>query len=157
MDSSNFDLTGLADLGEEEVPGVAVALVVIEDARDRVVVAEVLPAGEPAGHRDHVRVAELLERAGGEDAPHAGGAVDDDLGVLVGEHVLDPALEMRPGEVMGGRDLAEGDLFLLPDVEELQGSALVEALFHVLGGDLADLLAELAVQVSKVCHVPTLQ
>ena len=118
----DLDLPGLADLGKEEVTRVAVALVVVEEARDRVVVAEVLPAGEAAGHRDDVRVAELLERASGEDAPHAGGAVDDDLGVLVGKDVLGPALEMGPGEVVGDRDLAEGDLLLLPHVEELEGS-----------------------------------
>ena len=49
----HLHLARLADLGKDQVPrSNGRACRMIEDARDRVVVAEVLPAGEPARHRE---------------------------------------------------------------------------------------------------------
>ena len=71
-------LAGLADLGDQEVAAVAAALLGVEGLRDLDGQAVALPVGEPAGQRDDVDVAELLERLGGEGRAAAGGAVDDE-------------------------------------------------------------------------------
>ena len=71
-------LAGLADLGQEDVAAVAVALLGVEDGGRDPRPALVLPAPEAAGHRDDVGVAELLERLGRERGAVAARAVDDD-------------------------------------------------------------------------------
>src|ERR1019366_6165338 len=48
-----------ADLGDEHVAGVAVALLRGERTGNLDLVSAVLPQGYPAGHRPHVRVAQV--------------------------------------------------------------------------------------------------
>src|SRR5213078_2710925 len=81
-------LAFLTDFGEQEVPGVAVALLGVEHSRRDPVAPFVLPAAEAAGHRRNVGVAELLQRARRERGAVTRRAVDDDGRVAVGELVL---------------------------------------------------------------------
>ena len=67
-----------ADLRDEQVARVALALLGGERARDLDLVAAVLPQRDAAGHRLDVLVAEqLLQRVGGERGAVAGRAVED--------------------------------------------------------------------------------
>ena len=70
-----LELALLADLGQQQVALVAVALLGAEGARRLPLAALVLPLVEAAGHRDHVGVAELGQRLGREGRAHAAGAV----------------------------------------------------------------------------------
>jgi hypothetical protein len=119
--------------------------------------AEVLPAGEPAVHHRHVRVAELDEGAGRERAAHAGRAIHDDLRVLVRNDVLDAALEVGPREVPCPRNEPVGDLLGLPDVEQLGPLAPGAASMNLFGGRHRYGGPNLTEQVAEVSHVPTLQ
>ena len=94
---------------------------------------------------------------GREHASHPGGAVDDDLGVLVGEHVFDLDLEVGPGQGPGSRDDPVLGLVGLPDVEELRALAGLQTRVDVLGDDLGDLLPQLFEEVTEVSHIYTLQ
>ena len=70
-----------ADLGNQQVARVALALLAGEGARHFDVVAAVLPQRDAAGHRAHALVTEvLLERAGRVGRAVPGGAVEDQLG-----------------------------------------------------------------------------
>jgi hypothetical protein len=134
------------------VARVAVALRRVEHPGHGVLEAEVLPAREAAGHGRDVRVPQLLERLGRERAPDSAGAVDDHLGILVGQHVLDPALEMAPGDVASSRHEAVLDLLVLAHVEDEEPVAPPEALVDVLGRDFLDLGFDLLQQVTEVSH-----
>ena len=78
MELEQLLLALLADLGQEDVAAVAVALLGGERVRRDPVAALVLPAAEAAGHRHDVGVAELLQRLGRERRAGAARAVDDD-------------------------------------------------------------------------------
>ena len=78
LDVEQLLLAGLADLGQEQVALVAVALLGRQRLRHLPVAALVLPLVEPAGDRDHVGVAEVVQRLGRERRAGAAGAVDDD-------------------------------------------------------------------------------
>ena len=127
------------DLGQEQVALVAVALIGGEVLGDAPVAALVLPLVEAAGHRGDVGVAELGERLGRERRPDAGGAVDQDLGVLVGDLVLDVRLELAPGDEDGARDRALGVLVGLAHVEDDDVGVGVAQGLGFGGLDLADL------------------
>ena len=79
-----------------------------------------LPLAPPAGHRLHVAVAHLREVLGGERRAEAAAAVEDDLGVGVGDRLLDVALDDALAEVPRALDAACGELALLADVDELE-------------------------------------
>ena len=72
--------------------------------------ALVLPPVEPADHRGHVGVAELLHGLGGERRADAAGAIDHHVGRLVGDPALDRGLEVAPGQVDGA---GQGALLVL--------------------------------------------
>ena len=91
-----------ADLGQQEVARVALALLGREAARDLDLVAAVLPQRDPAGHRLDVLVAEVLgQRVGGERRAVARGAVEDDALRAVGDRALDARLEVAARDVLG--------------------------------------------------------
>jgi hypothetical protein len=92
-----LELAGFADLGEEQVALVAVALVGRQGLGRRPRTALVLPPVEAPDERDRVLVAELGHGVGGEGRPDAAGAVDDHRGVLVGQLSLDLELQVAPG------------------------------------------------------------
>ena len=79
-----FLLPLLADLGDQEVPRVALALRRRERHRGDELVAVPLPAGEAVGEVDGGLVAELVERLRGEGGAGAALAVDDELRLLSG-------------------------------------------------------------------------
>src|SRR6185369_12331292 len=81
-------LAGFADLGEEYVAAVAIALLGIEHRGGDPGAAFVLPAAEPAGHGNDVGIPEVLQRLRRERGTVAGRAIDDDRRVLTGELVL---------------------------------------------------------------------
>jgi hypothetical protein len=85
-------LTDLADLGQQEVPAVAVCCSAVNcgppDGQDPGSSSPV-----PATHRDDVLVAQLLQDAAGEHRARAARAVRDDRAVLVGHRLLDAHLE----------------------------------------------------------------
>jgi hypothetical protein len=84
------------------VAAVALALLRAEHGRDLDLVAAVLPQRDAAGHRAHVAVAEeLVQRVRGERGALAGGAVEDDVRVAVGDRALDARLEIAARDVLG--------------------------------------------------------
>ena len=109
--------------------------------------ALVLPAVEPADHRDRVLVAELLERPSGERGPDAAGAHDDDRLRLVGDATLDLRLEVAPGQEHRAGHRALLELVGLADVE--QGRTVGEQLLRLGGGHLGDLRLGFVEEVSK--------
>ena len=117
MLSSSLTWPVHADLGQEQVALVAVALVGGQGDRHPPRPALVLPLAEAAGHRHDVGVAEVLEGLGGEGGADAAGAVDDDRRVVVGQAALDLALQVAPGDVERARQGALVVLVGLPDVE----------------------------------------
>ncbi len=90
-----------ADLGEQDVARVAVALLGAHEARDLDLVAAVLPEREAAGHRLDVLVAEVLDqRARGPGGALAGGAVEDRL--------AEPCRARRPRSATRGGSWGRG-------------------------------------------------
>src|SRR5919106_1230365 len=83
--------------------------------------------------------------------------VDDDLGSLIGEDILDPALEVGPGEVPGAGDDPVRDLIVLTDVQKGRLAGALEAGENLLGGGLSDLPLDLLQQIPKISHIRTLQ
>ncbi len=98
---------------------VAIALLGAERARDLDLVAAVLPQRDPAGHRAHVLVAEvLLQRARGVRGAIARGAVQDQLGGAVGRDALDARLQVPAGHALGPGNVAGGELFAAAHVDD---------------------------------------
>src|SRR5262249_60638733 len=92
----------LADLGQEEVAAVALDLL----GAERLVLDHRQPGLGPllkaALQVDHVLVAEVVQRLGGEHGPQAGLAVEDDRRLRVGRRRADAELEEAAADV-GGR------------------------------------------------------
>ena len=130
-------LPGGVHLREQQVALVAVALLGGQADRGLPVPALVLPLVEPAGHGGHVGVAELGQGVRGERRAGAAGAVDDDVGVVVGDPALDLALQVAPGDVhrTGERPLLV--LVGLPHVEH-DGPGLGHLVGRAGGVDLTD-------------------
>src|SRR5882724_3346034 len=125
---------------------VAVALLGGEDGRRDPRSALVLPTSEATGHRDHVVVAEILERLGRERAARSAGAIDDDRRVAVGELVLDLALEMPArNEHRAGNH----PLLVLVELAHVEERRTAETGLGLDGIDLADLGLGLVEQLSK--------
>jgi hypothetical protein len=143
-------LAGLADLGQQEVARVAGALLGRVRAGHLDRVAAVLPQRDAAGHGLHVRVAEVLQRLGGQGRAGARRAVQDDALGAVGDRALDAGLEEAAGDVRGAGELALGDLVGLADVDD--GDALVEEAVDVGGIDLVDLALDLLDELGTGWH-----
>ena len=120
------ELPDLADLGEKEVTLVAISLLGSERLRRRPVPALVLPPVEPPDQRGHVRVAQLLERLGGERRASPHRAVDHHVARLVGDPALDRGLEGASRDVHGVGQCSLPVLVGLSHVED----------DRVAGGDL---------------------
>ena len=96
-----------ADLGEQEVARVALALLGRERARDLDGVAAVLPQRVAAGHGLDVLVAELVaQRLGGQRRAVARGAVEDHALRAVGGGALDARLQVAARDVLGAGHVA---------------------------------------------------
>ena len=131
-----------ADLRDEDVARVALALLLGERLRDLDVVAAVLPQRDAAVHRGDVLVAQLLaQRVGGERGALARGAVEDDALVAILDRALDPRLQVAARHVLGAGDVAGVPLLGLPHVDE--DHPVAEVLAHLRRVDLLDLTADL--------------
>jgi hypothetical protein len=142
-----------ADLRHEQVARVALALLGVERARDLHVVAAVLPERDPAAHRGHVLVAELLlEGVGGEGGAAAGGAVEDHALGAVGDRTLYARLEVAARNVHGARDVGLLELVLFADVHDHRPVAVLRQRANVLRIDFLDLLLDPANQLCAGRH-----
>ena len=115
-------------------------------------VAGLLPAGEAAGERDDIGVAEIGQRLGAEGRACAGGAGEDDAPALVRRLGLDAGLEESARDVDGLGDRALLVLIGLAHVDEerrLRRGELVGQLARV---DLGDLLLDLGKQFAVRRH-----
>src|SRR6476661_4084863 len=83
-----------ADLGEQEVARVALALLGREGLGDLDGVAAVLPQRDAAGHGLDVLEAQLVQRVRGQRAALAGGAVQDHVLRAIGDLRVDARLEV---------------------------------------------------------------
>ena len=131
-----------ADLGEQEVARVALALLGREALGDVDGIAAVLPQRDAAGHRLDVLEAELLQRVRGERAALARGAVQDHVLRAVGDRGVDARLEIAARDVLGAGQVARVPLAALADVDE--GDALARELADGGGIDLLDLRLDAA-------------
>ena len=137
LGSEQLLLTFFADLGQQEVALVAVALFGCQHLRNAPLPALVLPAVESAHHRHHIGVAELLERPGSERGAHPTGAHRHHRHRLVGDLALDLALEVAPGKEHGPR---HGSLFELVGFSHVeQNGPRGHHAFGLSGVDLSDL------------------
>jgi hypothetical protein len=114
-------LPGGADLGQDQVAGVAGALgrgqpALAVGGRDRS--AGGAPGREAPGQRPHRAVAELGQAAGGQDRAHAAGAVDQDRLIAIGRQRLDPPLEEAARHRDRARDHPGVELVGLADVDD---------------------------------------
>ena len=142
-------LAGLTDLGEEEVPLVAVALIGVEGARGHPVAPLVLPLVESPGHGRDVRITELPEGLRCQNRARAAGAVDDDLAVLVGDSPLDLKLEEAPRQV---HSAGHGPLGVLVGLSNVEEERLVPNGVGGGGIDFHDLLFRLLQHLSETRH-----
>ena len=145
-------LAVLADLGDEQVPAVARALLRGEDARDRDLEAVPLPVAEPASEVDDALVAELAQGLRSERGAGARRAVDDERPRLVGDEALDALLEPAAARVQGARDVPLLPLVRLADVDEERRVGAAEELVRVDGGDLVDLGAHAPEELPVAGH-----
>ena len=131
------------DLGQQEMPRVALPLLGGEGPRLLDFVAAVLPQREAAGHRFDVLVAEVLDqRTGGPRRAVARSAVEDQVLRAIRCRSLDPRLEIALGDVLCAGYVARGPLLGLADVDH---DRAVRGLFTHLGGiDLVDPALDLA-------------
>jgi hypothetical protein len=141
-------LAGLADLGQEHVAVVPVALLRREDLRCDPGAALVLPAPETALQRGDVGIAELTEGLGRERRPVAGGAVDDDRLVLR-DLVLDLAFEVAAGDEHRAGD---GPLLVLVELADVEERGIAEAFLGLGRGDLVDVLLGLGQELAVAGH-----
>ena len=102
----------------------AVALLLLrgEHAGDDEVEAGLLPGAVPAGHRLHVRVAKLLEGAGGEQRAHPACAVQGDRRITFGDRILDAGLDESLAQVHRAGDVALVELAAFANVDEGAGA-----------------------------------
>src|SRR4051812_19737014 len=131
---------------------VALTLFAVERARQLGRKPAALPVGVAAGERDHVLVAELLERLRGEGRAVAGGAVEEDRLGAIGGRLLDARLEVAAREVDRARDTALGPLVQLADVDDERALRRVEQLARPRDVDLVDLRLDLLEIFAVVWH-----
>src|SRR5438552_5955659 len=98
------------------------------------------PAAEPARQRADVPVAHLLEVVAHERAAKAAAAVADDRRVLVGDLLLDVALDDSLAQMDGAADARLVPLAILARVHEHEALAGMGALDIVGNGDVAHAL-----------------
>jgi hypothetical protein len=147
------ELTLEADLGDQQVARVALALLGGERARDLDLVAAVLPQRDAAPHGRDVLVAEqLLHGVSGERRAVARGAVEDHAAGAVGHEALDPRLQVAARHVHGARQVRLLELVLLAYVDDHGAVAVMRQLLDVLGIDLLDLLLDVADEVCARSH-----
>jgi hypothetical protein len=144
-------LAFLADFGDEEMPAVAPPLGLVERLGDLEGQAVSLPVGEAAGEGDHVLVAELLERLGGERRAVSARAIEEDGGVLIRSGVLDARFEVPAGDMHGAREVTLVPLVALADVDHLRGS-IVDQLTRARGVDFVDLALDLLEKLAIAQH-----
>ncbi len=142
----------LADLGDEEMPAVARALLGREGARDRDLEPVPLPLREAAGEVDDVLVAQFGERLGRESGARPGGAVDDEGVPLVGYEALDALLEPPAARVDRTGDVAFVPLVRLADVDEERCVRAGMPLLRFDGRDLVDLVLHAREELSVASH-----
>jgi hypothetical protein len=113
-------------------------------------VLEILPAHEAGVGAEHVGVAELGQCLGRERAARAAGAVQNDLGVLVGQLLLGLHLEVRPGDVDRTRDEPRAKFVLLAHVHQREGLflTLVEPSLQLVEGEQFHALPNFGKQVA---------
>jgi hypothetical protein len=108
-----------ADLRDQQVARVALALLGRESHRPLEVIAAVLPQREAAVHHGHVVVAEqLLHRDGRERGAILRGAVRDHAPAAVRHRSLDARLEVSAWHMDGAGDVPHLILLLLAHVED---------------------------------------
>ena len=149
-----FHLTGDADLGQQQMPLVAVALLRGERRRLRPRAPLVLPAAEAALHRGDVGVSQFGEGLRGERRANAARAVGDDRRTLVGDASLDLRLEMAAGDV---DRVGQGALFVLVGFAHVEHDRSGgDPLGGGAGVDLDDLGLGGGEEVTERCHAETL-
>ena len=142
-----------ADLRDQQVARVALALLGGERARDLDLVAAVLPERDAAAHGRDVLVAEqLLDRVRRERRAVARRAVEDHALRAVGDRALDAGLEVAARHVDGAREVRLLELVLLAHVDDHGTVAVLLELVDVLRIDLLDLLLDLANQLCARRH-----
>jgi hypothetical protein len=136
-------LTLGADLGQQQVAAVALALLSGQRAGGLDVVAAVLPQREATRHRLDVLIAQIVEQgSGGPRGSVARLAVEDDVLGAIGRGALDPGLEIGLGHVLGARDVAGAPLLRLAHVDDQR--AVGRLLAHDRGIDFFDPALDLA-------------
>src|SRR6266550_1359 len=115
----------------------------------------ILPAVEAAGHRDHVLVAELLQRVRGHRRTHTRGAVEDRRLVLFGKAVLRPLLEIALRHVDRAGDVSRVPFVLLADVAELH-VARADQVLDLLRRRFVDSLFDVGEEVAVCRHSSSL-
>src|SRR4029077_17908913 len=137
-----------ADLRDEHVARIALALFRGEAARDVDLIATVLPQRDLTSHRGHVRVAEVLfQRPRGPGRAVSRLAIEHDLCVPIWDDALDTALQVALWHVPGARRMPGADLLGLAGVDERH--ALVEELVRPRRVYLLDPALDLAKQLSS--------
>jgi hypothetical protein len=113
-----LDLALDPDLGQHGVPRVAELLVLGHHHRDVEGIAVALPRREAAGHRLHLGVAELAQRACGQGRARAARAVQDHRLVAIGYGLFDAQLQIPARDPRGPRDVPLHVLILLAHVDD---------------------------------------
>src|SRR6266850_1772962 len=144
-------LSGLADLRDQQVTAVALCLLRREGLRCDRVHSRILPAVEPAGHRNDVGVAELLQGVRGHRRANATRAVEDGGLGLVGDAVLGPLLEEALWDVHRARNVTRVPLVLLAHIRELDVRG-AQQIGDLLRGRFLDALLDLGEVVAIRGH-----
>ena len=144
-----------ADLCEQQVARVALALLGGQRAWHIDLVPAVLPQRDPAGHRLDVLVAQILDqRPRRVRRAVARRAVQDHVAGAVRDRALDPRFEIAARHVLGAGDVTLGELLGLADVDDRR--AVVHLLVHGRRIDLVDPVLDLAKKLcSRRTHLET--
>ena len=137
-----LDLAGLAQVGQDEMAGVAFALVGPQKPGDVELKPGVLPAIEPARHRVDAAVAQLLQVVGRQQATHTAGAIEDDHRLAIRLQALDLQLEKAAAKVEGAGQVPLHPFVVLADVDHRHILALAQPLVHLPRGRLVHLGAD---------------
>src|SRR5581483_1162439 len=147
-----LELALFADLGDEDVAAVALALRGVERARQLGGESAALPVGVAPRERGHVLVAELPERLRRERRARTAGAVEEDRLRPVGHRLLDARLEEPARDVDRARDAALRPFVELAHVHDEGPIGAVEDLGGAWNVDLVDLGLHLRQQVAIARH-----
>src|SRR6266849_7411479 len=100
-------------------------------------ISKLAPALPPAIHRYHVLVAHLLERIRGERGTKPAAAIENYLGIVIRDGLLDVTFDYSFANVNGSGRVTLLPLVVLSHIDEVEALSRLLFALHIFGGVLA--------------------